>query len=134
MSCRVMAVPLMALALVSTESASLAKPPSAPVRVEVEVPPNLHPGDEVTSVLTFRALADLDRLDVSVAPDGGLDVLSKPTEATFDGVRKGEGRQFTVTIRLTDPKFGSLAVFFKTLRGTTKAAGAITVTYGNPGN
>src|SRR6476619_3463289 len=130
MSRREFAVAMTVLTMVmGTVRDTFGKPPSAPVTVEVEVPPNIKQGDEVTSVLTLRALADIDRLDVSVAPFMGLEVVSRPTAATFERLAKGEGRTFTVTIRLTDAKAGSLAVLYRTVRGNTKAAGATTVVY-----
>ena len=106
-----------------------AKPPSAPVKVEYSRPP-VSTGEEATAVLTFRALADLDRLEVSVAVDEGIEIMSEPTRATFTNVRKGEGRNLSVTIRLTAPKEGVLAVFFKTERGDRKEAGAMAISFG----
>ena len=115
---------LTAMLTVAVMGASLvAKPPSAPVRVEYSRPP-VAQGEQATTVLTFRALADLDRLDVSVAVDEGIEILSEPTEATFTNVKKGEGRELSVTFRLTAPKEGILSVFFKSERGTRKEAGA----------
>jgi hypothetical protein len=106
-----------------------AKPPSAPVKVEY-TRPSVAQGEQATAVLTFRALADLDRLDVSIAVDEGIEILSEPTEATFTNVKKGEGRDLTVTIRLTAPKEGFLSIFFKTERGTRKEAGATAAVFG----
>jgi hypothetical protein len=118
------------LVAVVTGASLLAKPPSAPVRVEY-TRPSVSTGEEATAVLTFRALADLDRLTVSVAVDEGLEIVSRPTEATFTNVRKGEGRDLTVTIRLTAPKQGVLAVFFKTERGARREAGVTAIVFGN---
>ena len=126
-------IPIVLLAGAADRDA-LAKPPTAPVRVEYEVPENVKTGDSVTTVLTFRAQADLDRLEVTLAPFMGLELTSEPKTATFTGVKKGEGRQLSATIRLTDPKFGSLAVTYTTVQGRKRGADAITVVYGNPGN
>ena len=110
-------------------SSLVAKPPSAPVRVEYSRP-TVSTGEEATAVLTFRALADLDRLTVSVAVDEGLEIVSQPTEATFSNVRKAEGRDLTVRFRLT-AKQGVLAVFFKTERGARREAGATAIVFGS---
>jgi uncharacterized protein (DUF58 family) len=117
------------LAVAVMGSNLIAKPPSAPVRVEYSRP-TVSAGEEATAVLTFRALADLDRLSVSVAVDEGLEIVSQPTEATFTNVGKGEGRDLRVTIRLTAPKQGVLAVFFKTERGVRREAGATAIVFG----
>jgi hypothetical protein len=123
-----------ALLVVLACAHAAAKPSSAPVRVEYEPPPAISTGDEATTVLTFRALADLDRLEVSIRAAKGLELTSPNQDVVFTGVKKGEGRQLSVTVRLTDPKFGSLAVLYRTELGSSKAAGAVTIVYGNPGN
>jgi hypothetical protein len=119
------------LVLLVMDPYASAKPPSAPVNVEFSVPDNVKLGDEVTTVLTFRALADLDRLDVSMAPFKGLELLSEPKEATFTNVRKGEGRQVTVRIRLTAEPFGYLSVRYQTRQGVKSSGGATMVIYGS---
>jgi hypothetical protein len=124
--------PLVALiALVVGVGLAVAKPSSAPVTVEFTVPPDVKTGDEVTTVLRFRALQDLQQLEVSVAPFMGLELLSDTRDATFRDVRKGTAPEVVVRIRLTDPKSGSLAVTFKTRSASGQAAGAITVEYGD---
>lgn len=119
---------------ISLESAAVvsAKPERAPIRVESHVPPNVKTGDEVTTTITLRALADVDRVEVSIAPFQGLELLSDTKEAVFTGMKAGEGRAISVTIRLTDPAFGSLAVTYKTRQGTHDDAGAVTIVFGTP--
>lgn len=112
---------LLATALPGLHPAVAAR--SAPVRVEYEHLRSVHVGDEVPMTLTFRALATVDQVDVWVAADEGLEVVSTPAEATFRNVRNGEARTFTVTLRFTDPKAGVLAVFFKTRRGEIVESG-----------
>ena len=102
---------------------------SAPIRVEFTVPPDLKAGDEVTTLLRFRAQEDVDRLRVEVLPFLGLQVLSEPRELTFSDVKKGTAPELEVRVRLTDPKVGSLGVTFQTQAGSRKRAGAITVEY-----
>ena len=119
-----------ALLLVVLDPRASAKPPTAPVRLEFQLPDNVKRGDEVTTVLTFRALADIDRLDVSVAPFKGLDLLSEPKETTFTAVRNGEGRQLTVRIRVTE-EFGYLSVSYQTRQGDTSGSDSTIVVYGS---
>jgi hypothetical protein len=120
--------------IISLESAAVvsAKPERAPIRVESSVPANVKTGDEVTTTITLRALADVDRVEVSIAPFKGLVLLSDTKDAVFTGMKAGEGRPITVTIRLTDPMFGSLAVTYKTRQGTRDDAGAATILFGAP--
>jgi hypothetical protein len=117
--------------LVGSGSTLSAIPPSAPVSVEYAAPAPMKTGDEATTVLTFRALADLDRLDVSVVAYQGLEIVSEPKAAIFQGVKKGEGRQLTVTVRLTDPKVGALAIFFTTQRGKKRESDTTGIAFGS---
>lgn len=107
-----------------------AKPSTAPVTVEFTVPADVKTGDEVTTVLRFRALEDLQQLDVVIAPFKGLELLSTVTQVTFRDVRKGTAPEVEVRIRLTDPKSGSLAVTFVTRSASGEGSGAITIEYG----
>ena len=116
-------------AVVVSAPGVLAKPPSAPVRVEYVAPPSVARGEPLTMTLTLRALADLDRLEVSVRGFDALEVLSSPRSAAFADVKKGEGREFQVTIRLVDERAGSLAVFFKTVRGAKREAGTTGIAF-----
>ena len=108
-----------------------AKPERAPVRVEFSAPAPIATGEEATTVITFRALADIDRLEVSVAPFKGLDLLSETKDAVFTGITKGEGRTITVTIRLGDAPYGYLSVVYRTRRGNNQESGATNVIYSN---
>jgi hypothetical protein len=119
-------------ALVVATASAGAKPEMAPVGVEYSVPASVKTGDEVTTVITFRALADIDRLDINIAANSGLELLSEQKDATFTAMKKGEGRQVSVTIRLTDDHFGLLALTYRTRQGTTNAAGAKSILYGAP--
>jgi hypothetical protein len=111
-----------------------ATPPSVPVLVEYETPPPIATGEEATTVLTFRALANLDGLDVSVEAFDGLTIVSEPKKLSFQTVKKGEGRQLTVTVRLTGAKVGSLAVFYTVRRGDHRDSGTTGIGYGAPGH
>jgi hypothetical protein len=107
-----------------------AKPGGAPVRVEHADPPPLVTGEQATTVLTFRALADIDRLEVSLRPMRGLEIVSEPTQAAFTDVKKGAGLEVSVTVRLTGPNFGRLAITYETRQGQTNDSGATTILYG----
>jgi hypothetical protein len=122
------------IALVLSGSTVLAKPEMAPVRVEYAPIAPLRPGDEATTVLTLRALADVDRVDVTVAPFKGVELLSEPREVTFTAMKNGETREFTVTIRMTGERYGYLSVSYRTLQGKTIAGGATTIVYSAPGD
>jgi hypothetical protein len=125
---------ILALAIAAAGQTLSATPPSAPVKVEYTTPPPMATGEEATMVLTFRALADLDRLEVSVRAFDGLAVLSAPTAASFQNVKKGEGHQLTVIVRLTGSKAGSLAIFFTAHRGGKRDSGTSGITFGSSGN
>jgi hypothetical protein len=125
---------ILALTIAMAGQTLSATPPSAPVQVEFTTPPPMATGEEATTVLTFRALADLDRLEVSVRAFDGLAVVSTPTAASFQNVKKGDDHQLTVTVRLTGPKTGSLAIFFTTHRGAKRDSGTSGITFGASGN
>ncbi len=106
------------------------KPGTAPIEVEFVVPQGVKTGDEVETVLGFRALEDVRQLEVKVSAYKGLELLSEPAEAVFTDVRKGTAPQLTVRIRLTAPDWGALAVNFTTRTATRTAGGAIAIVYG----
>ena len=96
-------------------------------------PPALKTGEEWSGTLTFRATVDLDRLEVLVSAYEGLVVVSQPTAAAFEKVGKGEGRELAVTIRMTGPKNGSLAIFFRAFRNGKPEPGTTGITFLNSG-
>jgi hypothetical protein len=128
-----LAAAIVVITAVVSGSTAFAKPERAAVRVEYEAPAPLRLGEEATTVLTVRALADLDRVVVTMAPFQGLDLISEPKEVTFTGLKAGNTRQVTVTIRLTDERAGYLGVSYRTHQGKTIAGGATTVIYRNAG-
>ncbi len=110
------------------------KPDYAPLTVEATDPPaDMKPGDEVETTLHFRALDDLQRLEVSVAPFFGVEVVSATREAVFLNVADGDAPELKVTVRLVD-KSGSLAVTYRIVTASGKSAGATTLEFGKPGN
>ena len=120
---------LCVLAIVGITSRVSAKPVNVPIKVEYNAPAPAKVGEEVTTVLKFRALLDLDRLEVTVAPYKGLELKSEPAKVTFTDIKRGEARTFTVTVRLTEEPFGYLSVTYQTQQGTIRAAGAMVVVY-----
>jgi hypothetical protein len=128
------AVTISVIALVVSYGTVLAKPEMAPVRVEYAPIDPVKTGDEATTVLTLRALADVDRVDGTVAPFKGVELLSEPREVTFTAMKNGETRQLTVTVRMTGERYGYLSVSYRTLQGKTIAGGATTIVYRAPGN
>lgn len=121
-----------ALVLWAGHSRPAAAKPTAPITVEFAVPAQMQTGDEVTTVLGFRALADVEQLEVSVAPFRGVEVTSEPRTATFRDVRKGAAPTLEVRVRLTDPKWGLLAVTYRTQNATGNAAGSTSIVFGDP--
>jgi hypothetical protein len=117
------------VAIVGAGPTLSATPPQPPVAVEYETPPPMKTGDEATTVITFRALADLDRLEVSAAALSGLAIVSDPKQASFQSVKKGDRRQLTVTIRLTGAEKGVLAAYFTIQRGAKRDSGAAGITF-----
>jgi hypothetical protein len=107
----------------------LAKPTSNQVRIEYTRPGRVSIGDEVTTVLTFRALTNLDRLEVTLAPFKGLELVSEP-KAVFTGLKRGDGPQVTARVRVTEQPFAYLSVTFQTKQGTRTDGGATMVVYG----
>jgi len=118
------------LALLASSTSVVAKP-EGPVQIEYSVPAHVKKGDEVTTVLTLRPVIDVDRLDVTVAASKGLEVISERKDATFTGVKRGDTRQFTVTIRLTEEPFGYLSVTYVARTGPSVDGGATMVVYGS---
>lgn len=72
----------------SSPLAALAKP-TAPVSIEYSVPKTVQKGDVVSTLIRFVAQADLERLEVSVAPYEGLILASNEEKARF-WTSKGE--------------------------------------------
>lgn len=108
------------------------KPESAPVRVSFAVPKDMKTGEEVETAIAFRALEDIQQLDVHVAPSAGLELLSDVHDAVFTNVRRGTAPVLSVRIRLIDPKWGSLSVTYRARTAVDTTSGAIGIVYGSP--
>jgi hypothetical protein len=122
---------LVVLVVTLAAGAAGAKPSNTPIDVEFTVPEGIKTGDEVTTVLRFRALKDVDQLDVSISTFKGVELLSDRKAASFTNVRKGTAPELEVRIRLTDPKSGWVGVVFETRIGQRTAGDAVTVEYGD---
>jgi hypothetical protein len=123
---------LLSLLLMPLTGSAQKKPDYAPVSVEFnEPPPDMKSGDQVETTLAFRALDDLQRLEVSVAPFSGVEIVSEKKEAVFTDVKEGDAPQLKVTVRLLQPS-GSLAVTYTIVTADGKSAGATTIEYGQP--
>jgi hypothetical protein len=116
------------LVLLGSDSIAFAKP-EGPVRVEYTRVEQIKAGEQATLVVTFRALTDLDQLEIALAPFTGLELLSAKT-ATFTNMKRGEGRALTVTVRLTEEPFGYLSVTYDTTRGRSLDGGAAMIAFG----
>ena len=89
-------------------------------------------GDQATTTLVFRALADTSRLEVSLDPDDGLELVSTATEAVFTNIPEGETRQLQVKVKLTDPKGSTLNVSIVTVAGSSTGVRWTVIDYGEP--
>lgn len=106
--------------------------PTAPVSIEYSVPKNVQTGDTVSTTIRFVAQANLEQLELSVAPYEGLEVISKNEKAVFQNVNKGEKREIEVTVRLRD-EIGYLSVFATTTTSRGTSTKTIAIRYGTPG-
>lgn len=107
--------------------------PTAPVSIEYSVPKNLKTGDTVSTTIKFTAQANLEQLEVSVAPYEDLEVVSKNEKAVFQTVKKGETREIEVTVRLT-AEIGYLSVFATTTTARGSSTKTIAIRYGTAGD
>ena len=110
------------------------KPDYAPVVVEFNDPPaDMKIGDQTETTLAFRALDDLQKVEVEVEPFSGIEIVSEKKAAVFTDLKEDDAPELKVTIRLLE-KSGSLAVTYTVVSADGKSAGAITVEYGKPAN
>ncbi|MFQ5456567.1 MAG: hypothetical protein ACE5EA_10280 [Nitrospirota bacterium] len=107
--------------------------PTAPVSIEYSVPKNIQRGEEVSTVIRFVAQVDMESMEVSVTPYEGLEIVSSEDKTVFLKLKKGEAREFTVRIRLTDPEVGYLSVFATTTTSFGRRTKSIAIRYGVPG-
>jgi hypothetical protein len=123
-------IPVVLLLVLASIAGLSAKPWTVPVRVESSRPPaNLRIGDEVTTQIEFHATADLERLEVEIAPFMGVQLLSEPARAVFTNVKKGDAPQLEVRVRITSATIASLGVTLKTVSFRKNSAGALTIEY-----
>jgi hypothetical protein len=121
-------------AILAVAASAWAAPETPPVRLEYSVPANVRTGDVVTTVITCRAVEDLDRLELDLTALEGLEIVSDARHPVFTGVKRGETRDVSVTVRLTGSKSGTLAVLYRTQQRAVKMSSAVTIVYGNPGH
>lgn len=107
--------------------------PTAPVSIEYNVPKNVQTGDAVSSIISFVAEANLEQLEVSVAPYEGLEVVSNNGKSVFQNVKKGEKREIAVTVRLT-AEIGYISVFATTTTSRGASTRTVAIRYGTPGD
>ncbi len=107
--------------------------PTAPVSIEHNVPKNVQTGDTVSTTISFVAEANLEQLEVSVAPYEGLEVVSNNGKTIFQNVRKGEKREISVTVRLT-AEIGYLSAFATTTTSRGASTKTVAIRFGTPGD
>jgi hypothetical protein len=93
-------------------------PPSAPVTITYSPRPAARPNEDVTTTISFKADADLQTLEVAVQAGDGLVISSPAREAVFNQLETGDVRTLAVTVRLTDPRAGTITVFVKATSDT----------------
>lgn len=120
------------LAVVSLSFAAEGKP-TAPVTIEYSVPKNMQVGDTVSTTIKFAAQANLEQLEVSMAPYEGVEVVSKNEKVVFQNFKKGEKREIEVTVRLT-AEIGYLSVFATTTTARGASTKTIAIRYGTVGD
>lgn len=124
-----MLIGMFALVVTSISSVVLAQKPSAPVRVEYDLPATIQTGDEISTVIRLTAESDLVQILVSVSPGEGLEILSTEKVARFLDVKGGQTREFGVKVRLTDPKEGFLNIFAATTTRFETRSEAVVIPY-----
>jgi hypothetical protein len=108
-----------------------AKPDNTAVVAECAVPAGIKTGDEVEVVIRLRALDNLQRLDVTVFGDRGVEVLSDVRELSVRDVARGAITELPVRVRMTAPKWGSLAVTYRTHSTAGPASGSRAFIFGD---
>jgi hypothetical protein len=122
---------LVVLVCLAAAATVTAKPDRVPVALEFVPPrPDMKRGDVVETVIGFRALADLQQLEISVYVDYGVEIVSAPAVLTFTDVKAGDAPQVKVSVRLTADEFGSLVVSYRTRTAKETAAAVKTIVYG----
>jgi hypothetical protein len=108
--------------------------PSAPVKIEYSVPKDVQSGEEVTTVIRFTAETDLQRMEVSASAWRGVELLSSDEANVFEGLKRGDSREFEVRVRLTDEELGYLSVVATTIStlGSTRTK-TTAIPYGTAG-
>jgi len=84
--------------------------PTAPVDITPKTISTIRQGEEATATITFRAEANLERLEISVEASDGVTLVADKPEATFDGVKRGDAHSLEVKIRLNAP-WGFISAF-----------------------
>jgi len=100
-----------------------------PVRIEHSVrPQDAQRGETITDQLNFRALHDLQHMDVTFRVLAGVQLLSD-SEAVFADVKANERRQVDLRVTLIADR-GRVAVTCRTREGGRDSSATTVITFG----
>jgi hypothetical protein len=103
--------------------------PAPDVEIGWVAPPAMRPGDETTTDITVRALADLDTVDLSFVPFPGVEIVQVPETRRYRGVTKGRVIRVSVRVRLT-ASGGRIAVGCESWIGSSRVYQSAEILYG----
>jgi hypothetical protein len=96
---------------------------TAPVALRFEIPRRPAPGASFALRLRATASGDVDRLQASLAPAAGLELVGGASAISFGALQAGQSADRTIQLRATSEGVFELSVRLTTTGGTTKASG-----------
>lgn len=100
---------MLSLALMLALSSLVQARPSSPVSLEYDEPENIVAGQVVTTKVRVIANTDLPSITVSASAYSGLLLISSGNDTVFTNLKRGDSREFEVTIQL-DNDLGYVAM------------------------
>lgn len=100
---------MLSLALMLGVSSLAQAKSSSPVSLEYDEPENIVAGQVVTTKVRVIANTDLPSITVSASANSGLLLISGGDDMVFTDLKRGESREFDVTIQLNND-FGYVAM------------------------
>jgi hypothetical protein len=92
---------------------------------------NMKTGDVITETIRVTARTDLGRLELTLTPLEGIEIVSGNTTAVFDSTKSGETRDLEIRVRLTGAKYGELSVFCRAVVGDQTQSAGLGITFGS---
>ena len=100
---------MLSLALMLGVSSLVQARSSSPVSLEYDEPENIMAGQVATTKVRVIANTDLPRITLSASAHSGLLLISGNEETVFTNLKRGDSREFEVTIQL-DNDLGYVAM------------------------